>query len=273
MNCEKVLDLIEEYIMGELDLETRFMMEKHLQECSVCTTEYKETEEVIRGVRNIINNKEDILNMSKIGEKRRRWGISLPSVAAAVFFAMLLLTSSVVAFPAFASTFAPQLPIVKQFLEVQNNYNVAIQENQEIKKLNEQIEQENKQFKATIKEIGGTSIEEIQTSEGIGADDNNKVQNLVIDFIRSQYKGDIENIKAMCTDEFKVQVNAMKDIIHKDNKRNFVFTQITNVSREGDLYLVYVRVNDASDIPDYQMNFELKKINEEFYVSFVGNDS
>ena len=45
----------------------------------------------------------------------------------------------------------------------------------------------------------------------------------------------------MCTDEFKVQVDEMKEIALKD-KSDVVFTQISNVSMNGDLYLVNVRL-------------------------------
>ncbi|WP_010681251.1 zf-HC2 domain-containing protein [Acetivibrio cellulolyticus] len=275
MNCEETLELLEEYIIGELDLEKRQLVEKHLQDCSDCNTEYMETEEVIRGLHNLKNSKiasGDILNMSKMVGERKKWEMPIPSVAAAVFFVMFLLTSSVIAFPTFASTFAPGLPVVKQLLETQKDYNTAMQENQEIKILNEKIEQENQQLKKNIKEIGGFSIVEYQTSQSIGEDDNDKVQNLVINFIKAQYKGDIEKIKAMCTEEFKVQVDRMKDSILMDSKGDFVFTQITNISKEGDSYFVSVRLNDTSDIPDYELDFELKKINDKFYVSFEGKD-
>lgn len=275
MKCEKALELVEEYIMGELDPETRLMLEKHLQECSSCNKEYVETEEVVRGLQNIKNQitiKDDILIMSKMSERSRRWEKVLPSVAAAVFFAMFLFTSSVIAFPTFASTVVPGAPVVKQLLEAKNSYNTVMQENQEIKKLNEQIEEENKRLKMSIKEIGGNSILEVQTSEGIGEEDNSKIQNLVIDFIKAEYMGDIEKIKAMCTEEFKVQVDEMKEIFLKD-KSDIVFTQISNVSVNGDLYLVNVRLSDSNDLASYQMNFELVKINHEFYVSYVGNDA
>lgn len=275
MKCEKALELVEEYIMGELDSETRFMLEKHLQECSACNKEYVETEEVIRGLQNIKNPiaiKEDILIMSKMSEKPRRWKKVLPSITAAVFFTMFLFTSSVIAFPTFSLAVVPGAPVVKQLLEAKNSYNTIMQENQEINKLNEQIEEENKRLKMSIKEIGGNSILEVQTSEGIGEDDNNKIQNLVIDFIKAEYMGDIEKIKAMCTDEFKVQVDEMKEIALKD-KSDVVFTQISNVSMNGDLYLVNVRLSDTNDLVNYQMNFELVKINHEFYVSYVGNDA
>jgi len=275
VKCEKALELVEEYIMGELDPETRLMLEKHLQECSSCNKEYVETEEVVRGLQNIKNQitiKDDILIMSKMSEKSRRWEKVLPSVAAAVFFAMFLFTSSVIAFPTFASTVVPGAPVVKQLLEAKNSYNTVMQENQEIKKLNEQIEEENKRLKMSIKEIGGNSILEVQTSEGIGEEDNGKIQNLVIAFIKAEYMGDIEKIKAMCTDGFKVQVDEMKEIFLKD-KSDIVFTQISNVSMNGDLYLVNVRLSDSNDLASYQMNFELVKINHEFYVSYVGNDA
>ncbi|MFZ5990013.1 MAG: zf-HC2 domain-containing protein [Bacillota bacterium] len=284
MKCNKVLELIEEYIMGELDLDTRMLVDKHLQQCDACMTEYEETKEVIGGLHQLKNSlkiKEDILDMSKrsivknVRRNRKPLGRALSGVAAGVFFAMFLLTSSIIAFPTFASTYVPELPVVKQLKEVQSSYNTVKQENQQIKKENEEIKQENEKLKKTIKEIGGSSIVEYQTSEGIGEADNNAIQNMVIDFIKAQYKGDMETIKEMCTDEFKKEVDRMRSDILMDKKGDVVFTQITNVAKEGELYLVFVRLNDTSeaDDADYQLNFELKKIGEKFLVSFVGKDA
>lgn len=299
MNCDKVLELIEEYIMGELDENSSKMVEEHLLNCEVCKKEFEETKEIISSLHDLkesITIKEDVLDMSKRNivkkaSKRSKKPVRkyLSGVVAAMFFGMFLFTSSIIAFPTFASTYMPELPVVKQLRDAQNNYNTVKQEvqdvkqqneeivkqNEFIKKENEEIKQENEKLKKTIKEIGGSKITEYQTSEGIGEADNNRIQEMVIEFIKAQYKGDIEVIKGMCTDQYKKEIDRYKDDILIDKKGDVVFTQITNVAKEGDLYLVFVRLNDSSetDDADYQLNFELVRVNDRFLVSFVGKDA
>ena len=43
MNCNDVKGLMEEYIMGELDVNTFNELKKHIDGCSSCKTEYDET--------------------------------------------------------------------------------------------------------------------------------------------------------------------------------------------------------------------------------------
>ncbi|NLP14539.1 MAG: hypothetical protein GX383_08760 [Clostridium sp.] len=138
---------------------------------------------------------------------------------------------------------------------------------------NEAIRKENDELKTKLKEIGGSLITEYQTSEGIGEEDNNRIQEMAIAFIKAQYRGDIEAIKQMCTDEFRKKVEHNPAQYLLDDKGNVVFTQIRNVAKEGDLYLVYVRLSDDSDISSYQINFEIVKENDEFLVNFAGYDA
>lgn len=276
MNCEKALGLIKDYVMGELDSQTSFMLEKHFQGCSSCNTHYMQTKE------SILNNPKNSTTSSPSASEtasKHSWGIVLTSVAAAVFLMMFILTSSVIAFPAFASKVVPGVPLVKQLLEAKNNYNTALQENQEIKKLNEKIKQENEQIKEeneklkmAFKAVSEEYILQVETNKGISEDENNKVKSLAMDFIKAQYKGDLEKLKAMCTDEFKIQIDEKKDVFLKNNKAEFAFNQITNVAKDGDLYLIFVRLSDSHDFSEYQINFEFVKKNEEFYVSNVDFD-
>jgi hypothetical protein len=69
----------------------------------------------------------------------------------------------------------------------------------------------------------------------------------------------------------KVERNPAQYLL--DDKGNVVFTQITNVAKEGDLYLIYVRLSDDSDISSYQINFEIVKENDELLVNFAGYDA
>ncbi|HOA97979.1 MAG TPA: hypothetical protein PKK29_09420 [Acetivibrio saccincola] len=208
-----------------------------------------------------------------------------------MFVIMFLFTGSIVAFPTFASNYVPEgIPVIRQLKEIQNNYNEAKVEIEEIKRENDYIKQqneemklENEELKRTIKEIEGENITEYQTSEGIDPADNQIIQGMVIRFVKALYRGDIETMKEMCNDEFKGKIaNERTEILFSNdgsyvylNDTNVIFTQITNVAKEGDVYYVFVRLNDGiyEDAADYQLNFELEKINGEFLISFVGKDA
>lgn len=287
MNCSKVVEMIEEYIMGELDKDTNLAIEGHLGECGACRLAYEEMKETIDSLHDLkksIRIKEDIMIMNKKGisknysKNRRPVFRGFSAVAAGVFFLMFLFSSSIIVFPTFAYNYVPELPIVKQIKEVEKvkqEIQEIKQENQDIKKENMEIKEENEKLKMEIKEIKGESITEITTSEGIAREDNNMIQELVIDFIKAQYKGDLGALKKMSTNEFAKQLEKDSSHIIGNKKGNVIFSTITNVAKEGDLYMVFVRVNDdlEEDDADYQWNFELRKIDGKFYVSFVGLDA
>ncbi|MDQ2086289.1 zf-HC2 domain-containing protein [Herbivorax sp. ANBcel31] len=307
MNCNDIKKLMEEYIMGELDKENCKDLEKHINECDSCKNEYEETKQVIGELQNLkksIKIKGDILDMNtknilkSTKQKRHNIKRMVSGIAVGMFIIMFLFTGSIVAFPTFASNYIPeQFPVIRQFNEVQNNFNLVTREieeikrennnikrqNEEIKMQNEEIKLENEQLKKTIKEIEGESIPEYQTSEGIGYSDNQRIQEMVIRFIKALYSGDTETMKKMCTDEFRKELeeerseilfNNRGDYVYSDSE-NLVFTQITNVAKEGEMYLVFVRLNDGSyeEVADYQLNFHLEKIDEEFRVSVVEKDA
>ncbi|NLD50893.1 MAG: hypothetical protein GX660_27440 [Clostridiaceae bacterium] len=287
MNCSRVIEMIEEYIMGELDRDSNLAIEKHLSECSSCRLEYEELKETIgslHDLKNSIRIREDIMMMNKRSivknySKKRRPVLRGVSVAAAgMFLVMFLISSTIIVFPTFAYNYVPELPVVKQIKEVEKvklEIQEIKQENQDIKKENMEIKEENEKLKMEIKEIKGEKITEITTSEGINKTDNNMIQELVVDFIKAQYKGDLEALKKMCTNDFKKQLDKNSSHIVGNKKGNVIFSTITNVAKEGDVYLVFVRVNDdiEADDADYQWNFELEKIDGKFFVSFVGLDA
>lgn len=68
MNCSDVKNLMEEYIMGELDENISNELKKHIDGCSSCKTEYDETKELIGGLKKMkesIKIKDDILEINK----------------------------------------------------------------------------------------------------------------------------------------------------------------------------------------------------------------
>ncbi|ODM28087.1 hypothetical protein A7W90_07520 [Clostridium sp. Bc-iso-3] len=220
-------------------------------------------------------NKKNIVKKAGKREGKRPMVSFVSGVAAAIFFGMFLITGSIVVFPTFASTYLPEVPVVKQLKDAQNEYNVVKQQNEEMAKLNESLKRENEELKMKIKEIGGVSIPEYETSKGINEEDNQKIQEMVIEFIRAMYRGDIEAAQKISTEKFKQELAQNAKHYLMINKGEVLFTQITNVAKEGDLYMVFVRLNDSieAEYGDYQWNFELVKQGNEFLISFAGKDA
>jgi len=56
------------------------------------------------------------------------------------------------------------------------------------------------------------------------------------------------------------------------NKGDILFTCITNVAKNGNLYGVFVRLNDTVDreLGDYRWSFELVKHGDEFLIPLQG---
>jgi len=261
MNCDEVIELIEEYVMEELDKGMHLMVEEHLRKCSSCNMEYHEKEQLIRGLQRIkksIKIKEDVLDMVKknavnnINSRRNIFRKSFSTIVAGVFFVLFLLSSFIVVFPTFAVDYVPELPVVKQ-----------VKEAQEIKK-------ENEKLRIAIKDVNGTQIKEIKTSEGIETNENDMIQKMAINFIKAQYKEDIKTAQEMCTEEFKKELEKNNGLILKAKKGYLVFSTITNTAKEGDVYVVCIRVSDDLDDSEYQWNFEFKKVGEKFLISSVG---
>jgi predicted metal-binding transcription factor (methanogenesis marker protein 9) len=298
MKCCEVSALLEQYIMNDLDKCTMNAVEKHLHECNICTSEFIEIKQVIDFIRNLNNNfnpEEDVLIMSKRNISRNinrgkghRRNLA-PAAVACLSIIVCALTISFLIFPSFAYKCVPDFPVVKELedarrqnTEFKRLNDEIIQENQEIKKENmkikEQLESvilENERIKMQLKEISGEQITEVVTSEGVSEADNNAIQNLVIDFIKAMYTGDLETIKALGTDNFNTQLDRTKDHILMNNEGLVIFRTITNAAFHDGKYMVFVRVNDTNSEgeADYQWNFELLKVDGKFLVDFVGLDA
>lgn len=284
MKCSKVLDLLEECIMGELDSVTEEAVKAHLAECTTCRKEYEETKSLITGLRDLrksLKIKDGISDMNKrrtvsmLKEKKGFIPRFIPNVAACVFFGAFILSSTVMAFPSIAAKYTPELPIVKEMVQAREENKAVKQQIEEVKQENEEIKQEFEKLKIQLKEINGTEIREVQTSEGIPHEENNAIQSMVLDYIKAQFRGDIDTLKSMSTDEFKKRIDKRKSDVLMTKRGDVIFSQITNVAKEGDMYLVFVRLTDTSveDQVEYQLNFEIKKIEDKFLVSFVGLDA
>ncbi|MCX7745810.1 MAG: zf-HC2 domain-containing protein [Clostridia bacterium] len=276
MNCEKVLELLEEYVMNELTSTENEEIHRHLQHCKACAQEYAEVKNLVprlQGLKTALTVKEGVLGMNQRDILKKTYKKSfiprfLPGAAACLFFAVSVLTMSIIAFPTFASKVAPELPVVKEWVQ-------AKEQNEQVKKEVVQMKEDYKRLEIELKKIKDTQIKEIRTSEGISPDENTAVQELVIDFIKAQYKGDLAFIKSMCTQDFKEKIEKRKSDVLMVNQGSVIFSTITNVAKDGDKYLVFVRLTDTSEKEraEYQLDFELVKENGKFLVAFVGKDA
>lgn len=287
MSCDNVRDMLEEYIMDELSKDEMRQIKNHLDSCNNCMKEFEDVNNTVlklKTLKNSLKVKESVLNMSKkdisrkIGTKRRskRSGFRvLPNIAACFFLVLFILAGSVIAFPAFAANYVPELPIVKELNQVRTQSSEIAKVNSELTKEISDLRNQNEQLKIEIKKIAGESIPEITTSEGIPAHENYQIQELVISFIKAQYNKDLKTIQSMCTEEYNKSIEKYSSDVLREKTGDLIFSQITNVAKEGGKYLVYIRLSDGitKDDAQYQQNIELEKVDGKFLISFVGIDA
>lgn len=275
MNCIHITENMEEYIMGELDAVSAEAVKQHLGQCPHCLLQYEETRDIIQRLRNFkydMNVKKGLFDMRKRKVKTHAPGKSifrfLPTAAACVFFGISLITTSVLAFPSFAQKYTPELPLIRQLTE-------AKEQNRETSRQLDSVKLENEQMKIQLKNISGEQVKEVTTSTGVDEQVNSTIQSLVVEFIKAQYTGDMDKILSVSTPEFKEFVQKNKEYILFDDTAGVVFTQITNVAKEGDKYLVFVRLNDGKTKgdADFQQNFEVVQDGAAFLIASVGLDA
>ncbi|MFZ5989713.1 MAG: hypothetical protein ACOYWZ_21675 [Bacillota bacterium] len=211
-----------------------------------------------------MNTRKKVKNIRNKGRDRKK----LLVLAAAVLLAISLIGISAIAFLNVGNP-----------LEARQGNDVAKQQMQEIEQGSQGMEEDynenmkvNTKPQVSIKYINDIKINEITTGIGIEKSENDMIQKMVVDFIKAEYRSDTEALKDMCTDEFKRELDKRKGAIVGKKRGDVKFSTITNVVREGDLYLVFVRVSDDLGDSEYQWNFEIKKVNGKFLVSSVELD-
>lgn len=274
MNCQEVRDNLEPYISAELEPETARSLARHLESCPDCRREYLRTKELITGLRQLPGQikLKDVLQVqmqnkimkeaqSKKSNLRSRFAFG----AAAVFFILFTLSSTLLAFPALAEKYTPSLPIVQDL----NNLKT---ETAALKDQTLALQNEAEALKVQIKQIGGTQLKVVETATALDATDNTEVQALALSFIKAQYKGDLEKIQSITTPEFYQKILARQSQYIWTNNGAVIFGSITNVAQDKDSYLVFVRISDSRDDSEFQENFILVKVNGEYKIKEVELD-
>jgi hypothetical protein len=263
--------------------------EEHIAKCDHCADETEKAHEMVERITNLKKGRlvrEDILNVSRRnimkkvesykshGYKKRFMPLS--AAAAGLLVALFTLAGSFIAFPVLAERFAPQLPVVKELLQTREENKALLgvkEQSEELRQKLAEVEKENEQLKIQIKEISGEKMPEVQTGTGVSPEENSAIQEITVNFIKAQYKGDLNAIKAVSTERYLKEIERQKSSISKNNSGSVVFSQITTVAKENDMYLVFVRISDSKSDSEYQENFELKKVNGKFMVDFMGMDA
>lgn len=170
--------------------------------------------------------------------------ISIVLVTAVALFSTVITVS-----PAFAMRYGAELPIVKELI-----------------KFNE----ENNALKDKL-EVNTDAIEEYK--ETMDYEDRNAAANLVLDFVRAQYSGDRETMYSLCTPEFAGMLKSepyLAPSYGSDVELRLVI--VSNVVMHEGKYLAFIRIEDSRMDSQYQENFFLDKVDDQFIIENIEQD-
>jgi hypothetical protein len=262
MNCKYVEDSLESYISGDLDDATTSAVAQHLRTCEECAKRYDRTRSLIGDLKTLKGAfvPMEVFNMAQTNRTARpgvSWGWKF-STAFAMTVAALALTALTV--PAVAESI-PALPVGRQLSSLEAD--------------NERLADEIAALEIRIREIEGVKVPVVETAEPeLPADVNEAVMSLAMRFVRAQYAGDTEALATMGTDRLRADLAANPEDYLRDGGEA-VFAQMTDVSSSGEAFLVFVRLSDSGQWSDgqYQENFEIIKVGDEYLVDFMGMDA
>ncbi|GAB6171301.1 hypothetical protein JCM15765_07790 [Paradesulfitobacterium aromaticivorans] len=274
MNCQEVLDNLELYISGELEPEVADPLSRHLKSCPHCHREYIRSQELINSLHQLPQQirLKDVLKVQMQNEinknatsKKFKHRSGFAIGAAAVFFVLFTLSSTLLAFPALAEKYTPSLPIVQNLSHLKT-------ETAALKDQTVALQSEADALKVQMKQIDGTSLKVVETRAALDSADNAQVQTLALSFIKAQYKGDMQKIQSITTPEFYQKIQTRQSQYIWTDNGAVIFGSITNVAKEKDSYLVYVRISDSRDDSEFQENFILVNDNGTYKIKEVELD-
>lgn len=260
MNCNDVNESLEMYIAGDLsDTESRDVA-AHLAECAECAAAYERTRVLVGRVKDLAEAFVPIERFAPAPARRSAtgWGWRLATAAA---LALALLSVSALTVPAIARQLP--LPVADELDDLEN-------ENAELRKQVDELEMR-------IEQIDGEDVPVVDTTPGdLPPEVNLAVQTLAMEFIKAQYAGDLEALAAMGTDRLKADLAAHPNDYLREGGAGLTFAQMTETAvTEDGTYLVFVRLMDSAEFSgmQYQEDFEIKKVGDEYLVDFMGMDA
>lgn len=198
--------------------------------------------------------------------------LNFPAITAAVATLLFILSSLLLAFPALAQKYTPSLPIVQDLNKLKDETAALKTQAETYKTQAETYKNEVEALKVQIQKIDGTEIKVVATKSGLSPEDNTRVQSLALSFIKAQYKGNMEQLKAITTPEFYAKILQRKSDFIWTGRGGVVFGSITNVAQEKEEYAVFVRISDSTDDSEFQEDFTIAKTADGFKIKDMGLD-
>lgn len=164
-------------------------------------------------------------------------------IAAVVFYV------AISASPAEATAATSDLPSVKENLKIDEQNNI----------LKDKIEY-NSEFMEKYKHT-------------ITDEDRRMVESIVLQFISAQYSGDKQIMYSLCTDRLKGMLKndpLLAKSYGKDVELKLV--TVSNIVKQDDEYMAFIRIEDSRDDSQFQENFYLKKSDNQFFITMVEQD-
>jgi len=277
MNCREVNDSLESYIAGDLDdLETSRVAE-HLKDCPDCAVAYEEARLLVgelkelRGVLHPTRVFEEVMDVTgyvkREEEQPRRSWTKLWAAAAAVLAVALIGAVAVVTVPSLAQTVP--LPVGARLSELERESALARAENEAMQERIDTLE-------ARVEELTGDDVNVVPTSEDDVPDEvTMAVQQVVIEFIKAQYAGDIARMKELATPALQERIDERPEDYLRDDAGTVSIAQMTDVSIYEGMYVTFVRMSDTKEFSDsqYQENFAVKKVGDRYLVESMEMDA
>lgn len=261
MNCPDVVDSLEMYIVGDLPDDESRAVAAHLATCESCTEQYDRTRALVRDLRGVAGSFVPSERFTPALTRTRRstgWGWRLTTAAIA---ALALLSTSALAVPAIAR----QLPVP------------LASELGALEQRAEELQTQVDELSVRLESVGGEEVPIVDSTPGdLAPEVNAAVQELAMAFVRAQYAGDVEAMKAMGTERLRADMAAHPGDYLRERGATVVFAQMTEAARSDDgTFIVFVRLQDSAEWIDsqYQEDFEIKLIDGKYLVDFMGMDA
>jgi len=279
MNCREVNDALESYIAGDLDdLETSRVAE-HLKGCAACAAAYEETRLLVGELKEL----RDVVRPTRVFEgvmevtghatheedrrpRRRPWARAW-AAAAAVLAVALVGAVAVVTVPSLARTVP--LPVGQRLADLER-------ENDAVRAQNAAMQDRVEKLEARVEELTGDDVNVVPTSEDDVPDEvTMAVQQVVIEFIKAQYAGDIQRMKELATPALQERIDERPEDYLRDDAGTVSIAQMTDVAIYEGLYVTFVRMSDTKEFSDsqYQENFAVKQVGDRYLVESMEMDA
>lgn len=261
MQCQNVVDLLETYIAGDLSDSESYDVAAHLAACEACADRYDVTRQLVGDLRELADAFVPAERFSAAPlpvRGRNSGGWRLATVAASV---AAILSMTALAVPAIARQLPTPLGAELGALEDENEA------------LRVQVDE----LTVRLEDVGGEQVPVVDTTPGdLAPEVNTAVQMLAMEFVRAQYARDLDALKAMGTERLKADIAAHPADYLRTGGEAVVFAQMTEAAQAEDgTFLMFVRLMDAAEWADsqYQEDFEIKLIDGQYLVDFMGMDA